>query len=103
MSKFDCEDISRKKFSYDVPCIDGSAGCWGTVKRLVEGLPRLNSEQLLEIRDHNTVTLTADYVAEAEIPLTEDERNELSKDGYIVRQAYFNVDYGSCGACGSNG
>jgi hypothetical protein len=93
----------RRKYVYEVPCEDGSSpDCWSTVERSVEGLPELDSEQLLEIRDKNSVTLTEDYVEATGIQIRKEEQKELNQYGYILRQAYFNVDYNSCGACGSD-
>lgn len=88
---------------YEVPCPDGAPGCWGIVDRSVAGLPELDSEQLLEIRDGNAVTLTAVYVDEHEIPVTNEEKKELKAEGSIRRSAYFNRDSCVCGSCGSDG
>lgn len=92
-----------QEYSYDVPCIDGSDGCYGTVTRVVKGLPGLDSDQLLEIRDARTVTLTEAYVQANDVPLMPEQEEELIENGYVSVAAYFNVDHGSCEACGSNG
>lgn len=92
----------RREYSYDVPCPDGSQGCWGTVERTVKGLPELDEEQLLEIRDSNSVTLTESYFSSTGVPVTREESRQLSEWGYITRQAYFDLDYCTCGSCGSD-
>lgn len=92
-----------QEYSYDVPCVDGSPGCYGTVTRTVKGLPGLDSDQLLEIRDARTVTLPEAYVHANDIPLTPEEKEELIENGYVSVAAYFNVDHASCEACGSDG
>lgn len=92
-----------QEYSYDIPCVDGSPGCYGTVTRTVKGLPELDDEQLLEIRDARTVTLTAAYVEANDVPLTPAQEQELIEDGSVSIAAYFNVDHGSCEACGSDG
>lgn len=93
----------QREYFYEVPCEDGAPGCYVTVERSVRGLPGLTYDQLLEIRDRGSVTLTADYVDSNEVKVTKAERKELDLDGFICRYVGFNIDSCTCDACGSDG
>jgi hypothetical protein len=73
------------------------------VKRTVKGLSGLDNDQLLEIRDTKTVTLTEADVQANDVLLTPDEEKELLENGDVSVAASFNVDHASCESCGSNG
>lgn len=92
-----------QEYSYQVPCIDGSPGCDGPVKRTVKGLSGLDSDQLLEIRDKGTVTLAEADVLADDVVLTPDQEKALLQNGKVSVAANFNVDHASCESCGSNG